>query len=418
LNSNDVVPADDCPLHGDAYRILTTAVRGYMETHGVRPARRAPDCGDRPTVYNETACGSGGKLMDGGAPCRKSGGKHSTKRNEVTDGGNYTDGGGIRHVVARILPGRVIVTLVAERPALPATDGLYAALTAAFGRPVSLYLNVNADGGNAIFGERFILLAGEKTAECAAFGIRFSIGPESFLQVNDAVRDMLYGDVAAVGFDGGDTVIDAYGGAGLMTALIARCGARVFGIELVREAAEAAERLARDNGLGNMTSVTGDCAEELPKLLARLKPATATVGNTEKTATEKPATGNNTSETATINNAEKPATGNNTSETATGNNTSETAAAKNDGADNTATKRLTVILDPPRKGADGRVIDALVRALPDRIIYISCDPATLARDLKLLLSCGAYTPVVVRPYDMFPQTCHLETLTVLLKTSV
>ena len=71
------------------------------------------------------------------------------------------------------------------------------------------------------------------------------------------------------------------------------------------------------------------------------------------------------------------------------------------------------MLDPPRKGCDKKVVDALLSAAPDKIVYISCNPATLSRDVALLMQ--KYDITSVTPYDMFPQTKHVETLAVLEK---
>jgi 23S rRNA (uracil1939-C5)-methyltransferase len=67
-----------------------------------------------------------------------------------------------------------------------------------------------------------------------------------------------------------------------------------------------------------------------------------------------------------------------------------------------------VLLDPPRKGCDRAVIEALLVSAPKQIVYISCKPATLARDLKLLCHTGDYQLVHVQPADFFPQTPHVE----------
>ena len=75
-----------------------------------------------------------------------------------------------------------------------------------------------------------------------------------------------------------------------------------------------------------------------------------------------------------------------------------------------------VLADPPRSGLSGSVLDALLRMLPPNLAYISCDPATLARDLKRLTT-GGYQLLEVIPFDLFPQTYHIESLALLARNS-
>jgi 23S rRNA (uracil1939-C5)-methyltransferase len=74
-----------------------------------------------------------------------------------------------------------------------------------------------------------------------------------------------------------------------------------------------------------------------------------------------------------------------------------------------------LVLDPPRTGAESAVVQNIVKLRPTRIIYVSCDPATLARDLKELLASG-YKTESIKMFDMFPQTHHVETIVHLVKT--
>ena len=74
-----------------------------------------------------------------------------------------------------------------------------------------------------------------------------------------------------------------------------------------------------------------------------------------------------------------------------------------------------VLLDPPRKGCDRRVSETLLNLQPPKIVYVSCKPATLARDLQLLCGSGIYEPKLIQPIDFFPQTSHVESLVLLEK---
>ena len=71
-----------------------------------------------------------------------------------------------------------------------------------------------------------------------------------------------------------------------------------------------------------------------------------------------------------------------------------------------------VVVDPPRKGCDEKCLETMLRMEPDRIVYVSCDPATLARDLKILCG-GGYALRKVRPVDQFGHTTHVETVALL-----
>ena len=77
-----------------------------------------------------------------------------------------------------------------------------------------------------------------------------------------------------------------------------------------------------------------------------------------------------------------------------------------------------LVLDPPRRGLDRRVVDSILEQPPAVVVYLSCDPATQARDLKALLATsGSYELEVLQPVDFFPQTTHLESLALLKRVS-
>ena len=75
-----------------------------------------------------------------------------------------------------------------------------------------------------------------------------------------------------------------------------------------------------------------------------------------------------------------------------------------------------IVVDPPRKGCDRKVLDTILETEPERIVYVSCDPATLARDLKYLCE-TRYEIQSVQPVDMFPMTCHVETVVLLTRNT-
>ena len=77
-----------------------------------------------------------------------------------------------------------------------------------------------------------------------------------------------------------------------------------------------------------------------------------------------------------------------------------------------------MVLDPPRAGCGGALLDALLACRPERIVYVSCNSATLARDLKILCEGGEYRPERICPVDMFPQTTHVETIVQLSKGNI
>ena len=261
-----------------------------------------------------------------------------------------TKKGLLKSLVAREIDDKLLVTVVIHGQNMQDVDILIKMLSNEFNN-FGLSLNINTLKNNVILTEKFKQVYGLKEIEIEEFGINYSINNQSFLQVNQEIKSMMYKKIFEETQN--HVVIDAYSGAGLLSAMIAKHAKQVFGIEIIKEATILADNLKQKNNIANLTNINGDCAIELPKLLETL--------------------------------------------------TKEQQ------------QNLTIVLDPPRKGCDKNVLEAIIKVKPTKIVYMSCDPSTLARDLNILQTSLNYKIKYIQPYDMFPQTKHVETLAVLEK---
>ena len=284
-----------------------------------------------------------------------------------------TKTGFLRHIVAREIGKKYIITLVSTKANLPNIAYFIDLLSREFSQ-FTLYVNVNTDDTNVIFGKEFHLVHGMGFFETEEQGIRYEAGPVTFLQVNENVRTKLYKDaLKTVAETGDEVVIDAYSGGGLLTAMIAKKVKRVYGIELEEEASACADKLKEKNGLENMTNICGAVEDKIEAVLEKEKGET-----------------------------------------------------------------LRLILDPPRAGIARSVLKALLESGIPKLTLISCNPATLARDLGLLTGrliekdgelvknpaydgrtetlAGYYEITKIQPYDMFPQTKHVESVVCLTRS--
>lgn len=274
-----------------------------------------------------------------------------------------TGKGLLRHIVVRFIGDAAVITVVINGKTLPRVNDLIDILSASF-KKFSLYLNENTENNNVITGENYTLVYGEGSYFNEEFSVKYPVTVQSFMQVNDDVKVKLYSHVVStVEKFKANVVIDAYSGAGVMTAMLASYCDRVIGIEIIPEAVSAADALKNGNAAlkNKMTNVCAPCEKVLPEIVEK--------------------------------------------ETQSGN-------------------KVAVVLDPPRKGCDIKVISALLKSKPEHIVYVSCSPQTLARDAGLLVGtleydgekivrgsdCGVYEITEITPFDMFPQTKHVETL--------
>ncbi|GHV00796.1 hypothetical protein FACS1894211_09000 [Clostridia bacterium] len=323
-----------------------------------------------------------------------------------------TDGTGLaRHLILRSVPtghplsaahSPLSLTLVLNGCVLPRNEALVSKLQAAFPDTFSLWLNVNAARTAEITGKQYIHIGGAERLPADFFGLAFDLHPAAFFQVNGEISARLFEAVRDIIKAGNfPAVIDAYCGAGLLTCVLSRHTRRITGVELSPEAVADARRLAARNGIANAEFIAADCAEVLPGLLSREKDLYPVAGEAFcKKLPPRP--------------LQKLSSFSCHSNSSCHSERSEESPSHKITTDNSqisASPQLALILDPPRSGCSSAVIDAILKSPPALICYISCDPATLARDLFRLKE--RYDVTLVQPFDMFPQTPHVETLAVL-----
>lgn len=247
----------------------------------------------------------------------------------------------------------------------------------------SVWINQNRGRTRELYGKNSVCLAGERVIHEEIGGMKFEITPMSFYQVNPYMMEKLYDQVAEYAdLKPGDGILDLYCGAGTIGLWLTRRlqdRAELVGIESNHEAVVAANRNAVINGLVHARYVTGKAEEEIGKVLDQPqgKASAETLPSEEETKGER---------------IEE--------------NPEDMLRVRLEHAD-------CVILDPPRAGCAESLLEVCVQTAPEKIIYVSCEPPTLARDLKFLTGRG-YAVQEMTPFDMFPQTGRLE-CAVLLK---
>ena len=234
------------------------------------------------------------------------------------------------------------------------------------GKIVGLSMNINEGRGNAILGRETLCLYGKDSIEDKIGELSFSISVPSFYQVNPVQTEKIYGKALEyAALTGEETVWDCYCGIGTISLFLAQKAKQVYGLEIVPEAIENAKKNAEKNGLYNTEFYVGAAEEVLPKWVEEQK---------------------------------------------------RELSAK--GADRGIGDMVDVVsLDPPRKGCDEACLSAVLELSPKRIVYVSCDPGSLARDIKYLGE-GGYKLEKWVGIDNFPRTGHVETVALLSKLDV
>ena len=300
-----------------------------------------------------------------------------------------TGKGLVRHVLIRygFTTKEIMVCIVINGKKLPSTEKLIGKLCKLDGM-TSISINQNTKNTNVILGDVTECIWGQpyitdyihlracgkekdsagssKTGACDEFAltdtaIAYHISPQSFYQVNPGQTEKLYSlALEYAGLTGRETVWDLYCGIGTISLFLAQKAGKVYGVEIVPQAIEDAKSNAALNRITNAEFFVGKAEEVLPEFYAR-----------------------------------------------------ESAEAKYTGAGQEDMLHPDVIVvDPPRKGCDEKCLETMLKMQPERIVYVSCDSATLARDLRILCN-GGYELKKVRAVDQFGHTMHVETVVLL-----
>lgn len=284
------------------------------------------------------------------------------RKHDVAPYREDTGTGFMRHVVVRIghISGEVLVTLVTNSDDFPSSKSFCRELIRLCPAVTTVVQNVNERQTNVILGDKERVLYGPGFILDELCGLSFRISSKSFYQVNATQTEVLYrAAMDLAGFDGTQVAIDAYCGTGTIGLVAAKSGAaRVIGVDSVESAIRDARTNARHNGVENAEFVAGDATDFMCELAKE-----GVLG------------------------AESPEEG-----------------AQAGG--------LVVLMDPPRAGSTEEFLRAAAALAPKRIVYISCNPETQARDVEFLDSIG-YAVVAVQPVDMFPHTDHIECIVAL-----
>lgn len=280
------------------------------------------------------------------------------RENKIKSYDEKTGKGLIRHALIRygFKTKEIMVCLVVNGKKLPKAERLIEKLIQIEGM-TSITISPNTRKDNVIMGDSYEILWGQGYITDYIGNVKYQISPLSFYQVNPVQTEKLYGlALEYADLKGDETVWDLYCGIGTISLFLAQKAKQVYGVEIVPQAIDDAKENAKINAIDNAEFFVGKAEEVLPEYYAEY---------------------------------EREHNG-------------ETAHAD------------VIVVDPPRKGCDETLLETIVKMQPEKVVYVSCDSATLARDLKYLCANG-YEITVCRGVDQFPQSVHVETVCLLSK---
>ncbi len=304
------------------------------------------------------------------------------KQNRVSAYNEETGEGCVRHMLIRtgFTSGEIMVCLVINGrdkkrckagEYLPEQEILLERLAQITGM-TSISVSINMEKTNVIMGREVHTIWGEDTISDVIHvrdmkkegypqtgqQLTFKISPLSFYQVNPVQTEKLYSlALEYAGLTGQETVWDLYCGIGTISLFLAGSAKKVCGVEIVPQAIEDARENAKRNGITNAEFFVGKAEEVLPEFYEKMSKA---AGGSDMLHPD------------------------------------------------------VIVVDPPRKGCDEACLETMLKMRPERIVYVSCDSATMARDVKILCE-GGYELKKVRPVDQFGHTVHVESVCLLMK---
>lgn len=256
--------------------------------------------------------------------------------------------GVVRFLTVRHLPAtrQCAVQLVAASDDVPGLEEWAAGVMALSPEVKTVTLGLHRGRANVAIAEEERVLAGPGVIVERLLGLEFEATSTAFLQTNSRQAEALYrGALDAAGLAGDETVLDLYSGTGTLTLLLARAARRAVGVESVAAAVASARRNAGRNGVDNVAFEDGESRRVLREWARGERPG--------------------------------------------------------------AVRPEVVVVDPPRAGLHPRVVARIAELAPRRVVYVSCNPATYARDVKDFAANG-YRLAETSPFDMFPHTPHIE----------
>ena len=281
---------------------------------------------------------------------------HFMENNHISAYDEEKHKGLVRHVLIRygFKTDEIMVCLVINGEKLPQAEKLVDKLCEISGM-TSITISVNKAKTNVIMGNEIKLLWGQTYITDYIGNVKYQISPLSFYQVNPVQTEKLYGlalDYADL--NGNETVWDLYCGIGTISLFLAQNAKQVYGVEIVSQAIDDARNNAKINDITNAEFYVGKAEEVLPEYYREYQESHG----------------------------------------------GETAHAD------------VIVVDPPRKGCEESLLQTIVDMQPEKVVYVSCDSATLARDVKFLRESG-YELKKITPVDQFPNTVHVETVVLL-----